>query len=62
LSSSVYDDDTTSSSDGFPSPGTPGIKKKKSEDDDEDDDFEFIISKMNELEERIEKLEDMTTN
>lgn len=53
LSSSVYDD---SSSDGFPSPGTPG--KKKSEGGDEEDDLDFIINKMNELEERIERLED----
>lgn len=57
LSSSVYDDDTTSSSDGFPSPGTPGVKKKEIEDDDEDD-LDYIINKMNELEERIEKLEE----
>jgi len=55
LSSSVYDDDTSSSSDGFPSPGTPGKKKS---DEDEEDDLEFIINKMNELEERIERLED----
>ena len=58
LSSSVYDDDTSSSSDGFPSPGTPGKKKKSEGDDDEEDDLDFIINKMNELEERIERLED----
>lgn len=60
LSSSVYDDDTSSSSDGFPSPGTPG--KKTKDDDDEEDDLDYLINKMNELEERIEKLEEMTTH
>jgi hypothetical protein len=59
LSSSVYDDDTTSSSDGFPSPGTPGVKQKKDRDDDDEvDNLEYIIDKLNELEDRIEKLEE----
>lgn len=59
LSSSVYDDDTTSSSDGFPSPGTPGVKHKKDRDDDDEvDNLEYIIDKLNELEDRIEKLEE----
>jgi hypothetical protein len=62
LSSSVYDDDTSSSSDGFPSPGTPGKKKNSEGDDEEEDDLDYLINKMNELEERIEKLEEMTTN
>ena len=56
LSSSVYDDDTSSSTDGFPSPGTPGKKSSKN-DDEEDDELEYIINKINELEERVEKLE-----
>lgn len=59
LSSSVYDDDDTSS-DGFPSPGTPGIKKRREDDEEEEEaDLEYIINKINELEERIEKLEDI---
>ena len=49
LSSSVYD---TSSSDGFPSPGTPGTKTE-----DDDDDLQYIIRKLQELEDRIENLE-----
>lgn len=53
LSSSVYD--TTSSSDGFPSPVTPG--KTKDDGDDSDDDFQYIFKKLQELEERIEHLE-----
>jgi hypothetical protein len=62
LSSSVYDDDDTSSSDGFPSPGTPGRKKRDDDDDDSQSDLDYIINKINELEERIEKLEDTTSS
>jgi hypothetical protein len=64
LSSSVYDDET-SSSDGFPSPGTPGKKRTQDDDDDDDDshsDLEYIINKINELEDRIDKLEDHLTS
>ena len=53
LSSSSYG---SSSSDGFPSPETPG---KKDDDDDDDDevDVEYILDKLHELEKRIVKLE-----
>lgn len=55
LASSTYD---TSSSDGFPSPVTPGKKKEDNNDgDDSDDDFQYIFKKLQELEERIEHLE-----
>lgn len=55
LSSSSYG---SSSSDGFPSPETPGKKSDDdSEDDDEDVDVEFILDKLHELEKRIVKLE-----
>ena len=57
LSSSSYG---SSSSDGFPSPETPGKKCTDDENDDDDDDeldLEFIIDKLHELEKRIMKLE-----
>lgn len=58
LSSSTYDE---SSSDGFPSPRTPGKHDTEEEDDEEEEEgneeFEFIIEKLEELEKRIERLE-----
>jgi hypothetical protein len=56
LSSSSYG---SSSSDGFPSPETPGKKGEDEYEDDDDDelDLEFIIDKLHELEKRIMKLE-----
>lgn len=60
LSSSTY---ASSSSDGFPSPKTPGKEKSEGEDDesddedDEDDDIEYLLEKVEELEKRIQKLE-----
>jgi len=55
LSSSSYG---SSSSDGFPSPETPGKKSDDdSEEDDDDVDVEFILDKLHELEKRIAKLE-----
>ena len=57
LSSSSYG---SSSSDGFPSPETPGKKASDDDDDDDDDDeldLEYIIDKLHELEKRIMKLE-----
>lgn len=62
LSSSVYD---SSSSDGFPSPRTPGRCDTSEEDGGDDDDEEdedneeldFIVEKLEELEKRIERLE-----
>lgn len=69
LSSSTY---ASSSSDGFPSPKTPGKEKSEGggdvdgdgeegesgeEEEDEDDDFEYIFEKLEELEKRIKKLE-----
>lgn len=57
LSSSTYD---SSSSDGFPSPRTPG-KDESDEDEEEeeegDEDLEFIYEKLEELEKRLERLE-----
>ena len=53
LSSSSYGG--SSSSDGFPSPETPG--KEKEDDEDEDDDFQYIFEKLEELEKRLEKVE-----
>jgi hypothetical protein len=65
LSSSTY---ASSSSDGFPSPKTPGKEEKseggrgeeddeEEEEEDEDDDIEYIFEKLEELEKRIQKLE-----
>jgi hypothetical protein len=61
LSSSTY---ASSSSDGFPSPKTPGKEKSEGEDDesddeedDDDDDIEYLLEKVEELEKRIQKLE-----
>ena len=61
LSSSSYG---SSSSDGFPSPETPGKEKDDDDDDDdeedeedEEDDLEYVMDKLSELEKRIEKLE-----
>lgn len=54
LSSSSYG---SSSSDGFPSPETPGKKSDDDSEDDEDVDVEFILDKLHELEKRIVKLE-----
>lgn len=61
LSSSTYD--SSSSSDGFPSPRTPG-RESDEEDGDEDEedgdvneDIEFLFEKIEELEKRIERLE-----
>ena len=55
LSSSSYG---SSSSDGFPSPETPGKKTDDdSEEEDDDVDVEFILDKLHELEKRIVKLE-----
>lgn len=59
LSSSTY---ASSSSDGFPSPKTPGKgegeeEEGEEEDEDEDDDIEYIFDKLEELEKRIQKLE-----
>ena len=56
LSSSSYGD-CSSSSDGFPSPETPGKKEEEDEEEDDDIDFEFMMDKLCELEKRIEKLE-----
>jgi hypothetical protein len=57
LSSSTY---ASSSSDGFPSPKTPGKEKsddESDEEDDEDSDIEYLLEKVEELEKRIQKLE-----
>ena len=57
LSSSSYGDDDESS-DGFPSPNTPGKKEEEEEEDgDFEDDLEYIFQKLEELEKRLERLE-----